>query len=281
MANQAIALQARAPRGNILSPAIQQGAQMVNMMRQQETADRQAAATNQQLEIARAKEAREIPLANAQLSKAEAEALAARLQNGITFFTITNKGMEAAANADAARAFGEQLKTAFPEPFFTGLVDQTLATLPDDPALFGSWRDGIRRNSLTNAQKLSRDLIERTTGAEKRTFSRPTYGGGADDEVTEIPELRVNMPEEVTYVRDGQGRIIPMPKTLPGTGGFGGETNAPVVRPNIRLGQPMADTARPPPVGRRSSAASGRPRAANSGKAKAPLTIVSMEVIAP
>jgi len=76
--------------------------------------------------------------------------------------------------------------------------------------------------------------------------------------------LRVNIPEEVTYVRDGQGRIIPMPKTLPGTGGFGGETNALVVMPNIRLGQPMAGTARPPPVGRRSSAASGRPRAAKS-----------------
>ena len=280
MANQAIALQARAPRGNILGPALQQGAQMVNMMRQQEAADRQAAATNQQLEIARAKEAREIPLAAAQLSRAEAEAQAARLQNGITFFTITNKGMEVAANADAARAFGEQLKTAFPEPLFTDLVDQTLATIPDDPARFGSWRDGIRRNSLTNAEKLKTELIERTTGPETRTYSRRTYGG-PDDEVTEIPELRVNKPEEVTYVRDGQGRIIPMPKTLSGTGGFGGEINAPVVMPNIRLGQPMAGTARLPPVGRGSS----RPRAVNSGKAKtkanAPLTIVSMEVIAP
>jgi hypothetical protein len=72
MANQAIALQARAPRGNILGPAIQQGAQMVNMMRQQETADRQAAATNQQLGIARANEAREAALHPLRVSQTQA-----------------------------------------------------------------------------------------------------------------------------------------------------------------------------------------------------------------
>lgn len=58
MANQAIALQARAPQGNFLAPAIQQGAQMINMMSQQRAAERQAAAQQQQLEIARAGEAR-------------------------------------------------------------------------------------------------------------------------------------------------------------------------------------------------------------------------------
>jgi len=60
MANQAIALQARAPQGNFLGPAIQQGAQMINMMSQQRAAERQAAAQQQQLEIARAKEQRDI-----------------------------------------------------------------------------------------------------------------------------------------------------------------------------------------------------------------------------
>jgi len=58
MANQAIALQARAPQGNFLAPAIQQGAQMINMMSQQRAAERQAAVQQQQLEIARAAEGR-------------------------------------------------------------------------------------------------------------------------------------------------------------------------------------------------------------------------------
>jgi hypothetical protein len=78
MANQAIALQARAPQGNILGPALQQGAQMVNMMRQQETADRQAAATNQQLGIARANEAREAALHPLRVSQTQASIDASR-----------------------------------------------------------------------------------------------------------------------------------------------------------------------------------------------------------
>ena len=60
MANQAIALQARAPQGNFLAPAIQQGAQMINMMSQQRAAERQAAVQQQQLEIARAAEGRAV-----------------------------------------------------------------------------------------------------------------------------------------------------------------------------------------------------------------------------
>lgn len=58
MANQAIALQARAPQGNFLAPAIQQGAQMINMMSQQRAAERQAAVQQQQLEIQREAEKR-------------------------------------------------------------------------------------------------------------------------------------------------------------------------------------------------------------------------------
>jgi len=60
MANQAIALQARAPQGNFLAPAIQQGAQFINMMSQQRAAERQAAVQQQQLEMQRAKEQRDI-----------------------------------------------------------------------------------------------------------------------------------------------------------------------------------------------------------------------------
>ena len=94
MANQAIALQARAPRGNFLGPALQEGAQMVNMMRQQEAANRQAEIANQQMEIARAKEAREAPLAAAQLSKAEAEGQAARIKATSDFFDLTVLGLK-------------------------------------------------------------------------------------------------------------------------------------------------------------------------------------------
>ena len=70
MANQAIALQSRAPQGNFLAPAIQQGAQFINMMSQQRAAERQAAAQQQQLEIQRAAEAREAAKAGLDTRKA-------------------------------------------------------------------------------------------------------------------------------------------------------------------------------------------------------------------
>ncbi len=58
MANQAIALQARAPQSNFLGQAVQQNAQMINMLAQQRTAERQAAVAAQEMAIARAAEAR-------------------------------------------------------------------------------------------------------------------------------------------------------------------------------------------------------------------------------
>lgn len=60
MANQAIALQARAPQqSNILGGALQQGAQMINMMSQQRSAERQAAAQQQEMKLAQEKAGRE------------------------------------------------------------------------------------------------------------------------------------------------------------------------------------------------------------------------------
>ena len=59
MANQMIALQARAPQqSSVLGPAIQQGAQMLNMMRQQDAAERQALSAAQAAQIAAAQELR-------------------------------------------------------------------------------------------------------------------------------------------------------------------------------------------------------------------------------
>lgn len=52
MANQAIALQARAPQTPGLSGVIQQNAQMINMMMQQKAAERQTAKTEQEMALA-------------------------------------------------------------------------------------------------------------------------------------------------------------------------------------------------------------------------------------
>lgn len=58
MANQMIALGVKAPQTDILGSSIARNAQMINMMRQQDAAERQTAVAQQQMQIARAQEER-------------------------------------------------------------------------------------------------------------------------------------------------------------------------------------------------------------------------------
>jgi len=263
MANQAIALQARAPRGNILGPALQQGAQMVNMMRQQEALDRQTAATNQQLALAQAEETHKAAMRPLQvdqakatlaatqggeertaalqpfaLSEAQAKAQQAQMKTLTDFFALTILGLENSKSLDDAVKVGNFLKENFKEPVFQQAVDQTMATLPKNPADFEPWREQTMFQAMNREKQLSQTVREQSLGNERRLVTSPTYTGGPRGNVaTEIPGSRV--------------RVQPTPKA---------PSAAPV---------------------RRSSAASGRPRAANSGKANAPLTAVLIEEIAP
>jgi hypothetical protein len=71
MANQAIALQARAPQADILGGAIRNNAQLINTMAQQRTAERQTAVAQQQMELARLGEERAVATDARTAKKAE------------------------------------------------------------------------------------------------------------------------------------------------------------------------------------------------------------------
>ena len=196
MANQAIALQARAPRGNFLGPALQEGAQMVNMMRQQEVADRQAEIANQQLALARAREAhdaamrplqmdqaratlaatqgdeaRAAELQPSEVSKTKADADQAQIKNGIDFLKITTLGLTNAKNRDDALKIGAFLKQQF--PMFEQAVDQSLATLPTDPAMFESWRRQTVFQSQDGEKQLGQQYIQQRTGDQTSVLALP------------------------------------------------------------------------------------------------------------
>ena len=68
MADQTIALQARAPQGNSMAAAIRQNSQLMNMMTQQAAAQRQSAVAEQQMQLAQAKEARDVSAADIKLA---------------------------------------------------------------------------------------------------------------------------------------------------------------------------------------------------------------------
>jgi hypothetical protein len=211
MANQAIALQARAPQGNFLAPALQQGAQFINMMSQQRAAERQAAAQQQQLEIARAAEGREAALAPAQRSKAESDAGAAKVKFASDFKVMSAVALANARDPQQAVAEGNRLKQMFPTPEFQQSVDETVAYLTQDPAQFDARRYDTLKRTMAATDQLERQTILQNLGTSTRVLSVPKYGVGAA-EVVPGSEAAVTIKPTVLNV-EGIGGVIVDPNT--------------------------------------------------------------------
>ena len=220
MANQAIALQARAPQTPGLSGVIQQNAQMINMMVQQKAAERQAAQAQQAMQFAQAEENRKARIAEPQFAKASSEALSAQVKAANDFLDFSIEGMKMARNPEDAVKIGDWLKSQFPQPEFQQAVDQTLSSLPQDPSQFNAWREQTLFQSMDAKDQLEQHFNDVTTGRESWTTAAPKYAGAPMGAAArEMPGSRVQAAEDLTYVKGPNGEIIPVPKTLPGTGG--------------------------------------------------------------
>jgi hypothetical protein len=118
-----------------------------------------------------------------------------------------------------ARAVGSRLKQMFPEPEFQQSIDETLGSLPQDPAQFEAWREQALFLTMDAKDQLAREFQRQTTGREERIISMPKYGQGG---AVEVPGSRIEAAEGMQYIKDESGNVYAMPKTQPGTGGFGG-----------------------------------------------------------
>ena len=211
MANQMIALQARAPQSAGLGAAIQQNAQMINMMSQQRAAERQAALAQQKMDL-------EAQMAGPQLKKAEYEARSAEQKAVMDFMALSYEGIKQARSSQDVVKIADGMKQIFDQPIFHQLIDQTVASLPQDETQFPTWQEDAAFRTLTQAQQLERDFQRQTTGREERIISMPKYGRG---DAVEVPGSRIEAAEGIQYVRDANGAIIPMPKTTGGELGGG------------------------------------------------------------
>lgn len=217
MANQMIALQARAPQTDILGPATRQAAQMVNMMSQQAAAERQAAAQQQQADIAQAQEARAAAIAKPQLAKAESEAASEQMKAVSAFLDLSVEGLAQARNPDQAARVGAWLKQQFPDNWAQQSVDETLSSMPTDPAQFEAWRKQSLFQSMDAKDQLQQHFQTVTNGAEQWTTATPELAGAPGGLVAEeVAGSRVAAPQGITYVKAADGSIIPMPKEMPG-----------------------------------------------------------------
>lgn len=141
MANQMIALQARAPQSAGLGSAIQQNAQVINMLAQQKVAERQAAKAQQEMAL-------EAELAGPRLAKAKSEAFSADQKALTDFFDVSAKVIGLSKSPDDVRFAAEMLKKKFDSPIFAQMIDQTIQGMPDDPQAFGAWRNQTKLETL-------------------------------------------------------------------------------------------------------------------------------------
>jgi hypothetical protein len=219
MANQAIALQARAPQSAGLGPAIAQNAQAINMMSQQRAAERQAAQAQQTMDIEAAKEMRAAALAAPQMKKAEAEAGAAQVKYVMDFMDASALAIANVRDPQQAMAVGQRLKQLFVEPEFQQAVDETLGSIPQDPGQFEAWREDSLMRTMDAKDQLAREFKTQTTGTQQREISMPKYGRGV---ATEVPGSRIDVARGMTYVKDDQGNVFAMPSKSGGSFGDGG-----------------------------------------------------------
>jgi hypothetical protein len=215
-----IALQTRNPQLPDPARLTAQYANMMNTAAQQRAAQLQGERLRQEMEFARAGEAREAELQAPKMAKAQAEADSGRLKYVMDYLDTSALALANSRNPQQAMALGDRMKQMFPEPELQQAIDETLASIPQDPGQFEAWREDSLFRTMESKDQLAREFKTQTTGTEQREISMPKYGRG---EATEVPGSRIKVAEGMTYVKDDQGNVFAMPSK---TGG-GFDTAAP------------------------------------------------------
>jgi hypothetical protein len=229
MANQAIALQARAPQGNFLAPAIQQGAQFINMMSQQRAAERQAAAQEQSMRLqmagegrAAAEAARAAELQPFKVEEAKTKSIKDAIEVGREFNKYINMSAADANSPEDFRAFAADIAAnpLFQSNIFKNGLGQVVASIPNDPAQFADWKRKTGLKTIEKEKLYKDELIKQETADGTRYLAVDPYGNRG---ASVVPGSEINLGQEITYVKGPNGEVIPMPKRMaPAAGGLVG-----------------------------------------------------------
>jgi len=224
MPNQMIALQARNPQ---LPDPARQTAQYVNMMnmaRQQETAQLQGERARQEMDFARAEEGRKKELQPFAVTEAQSKAGSERLKYVMDFFETSEIALANSRNPQQAVALGDRIKQMFPETALQQSIDETLSSIPQDPGQFEAWREDSLMRTMDAKDQLAQEYIKQTTGTEERVIGLPKFGAGA---AREVPGSRIQVAEGMQYVTGADGAVYAMPKETPGSFGTPPPAGAP------------------------------------------------------
>lgn len=226
MANQMIALQARNPQLPDPARATAQMANMMNMATQQRAAQLQGERIRQEMDFARAGEAREAELQPSRMTKAQSEADSARLKYVMDYFDTSALALTKVRDPQQAMAVGQRMKQLFPEPELQASIDETLASIPQDPSQFEAWREDSLFRTMEAKDQLAQEFTTQNLGTSTRVIRTPKFGGGGGAEVVEGSQAAVDIKPTVVNV-DGLGPVIVDPNTGKGfpvgagaTGGY-------------------------------------------------------------
>jgi hypothetical protein len=228
MANQMIALQARNPQLPDPARATTQMANMINLASQQRAAQLQGDRARQEMDFARAGEAREVELQAPRLAKAQAEATGMDLKTGAEFNAFVYTALKNADSPDQVVGFAQRIASLpqFQNPLYQGMLSDAVENMPTDPAMFQPWKEASASKALTAAEELSNEFTTQNLGTSTRVIRTPKYGRGPA-EVVEGSEAAVDIKPTVVNT-DELGPIIVDPNTGRGypvsAGAIGGYT---------------------------------------------------------
>lgn len=226
MANQMIALQARNPQLPDPARATTQMANMINLASQQRAAQLQGERLRQEMEFARAGEAREVELQAPKLAKAQAEATGMDLKTGAEFNAFVYTALKNADSPDQVVGFAQRIASLpqFQNPLYQGMLSDAVENMPTDPAMFQPWKEASASKALTAAEELSNEFTTQNLGTSTRVIRTPKYGRGPA-EVVEGSEAAVDIKPTVVNV-EGIGPVIVDPNTGMGYPAAAGATGA-------------------------------------------------------
>jgi hypothetical protein len=118
------------------------------------------------------------PEGAAALRKSALETRAADAKYKLDYLGSVREEIGRARNAEDAIAIGDMLKQTFPD--FSGNIDQTLQSMPSDPAQFNQWRSSVDMSALKSSERVKYDYDEVTTELATGANGQPlvvTRGG--------------------------------------------------------------------------------------------------------
>ena len=229
MANQMIALQTRNPQLPDPSKMTSQYATMMNLAQQNETSRRQGMQAQQAMDIKAAEEARAIEMQGPALAEAGSKATSAMLKTAMEFNNFVRTALSLADTPDQIPELAARIarQPQFQNEMFQGSLQEAVASMPRDPALFEAWKKKTGISTLEADKRYKVQLKTQTTGDEERIVAISDFGGDA----VEVPGSRIQAPQGMQYIRGADGATYTVPKQTGGS--FGAPAPAVGTRPSM------------------------------------------------